>query len=141
VLGVGRTPNALVLVDLKAGTFDTVTRNIGRLLTSIPGGKGYSYAQRTADSGWALMRVDGPTVATEKGREVARLPKGADYVAWVNADLPVTGAGSKLMQWDARGASWRDVADFGPAAPVHLNKISRLAVSPDGKWIAIVAEP
>lgn len=140
VLGVARSPNALVLVDLKAGTFDTVTRNIGRSLTPLPRGRGYSYAQRTADSGWALMRVDGPRSPTDKGREVARLPKGADYVAWVTAALPVTGAGSKLMQWDAVARLWRDVADFGQG-PIRLNRISRLAVSPDGKWLAIVAEP
>lgn len=133
-------PNALVLVDLKAGTFDTVTRNIGRLLTPLPGSAGYSYAQRTPDSGWALMRVDGPKKPTDKGREVAMLPKGADYVAWVTPDIPVTGTGSKLMQWDSGARSWREIADFG-TGPMRLNRISRLAVSPDGKWLAIVAEP
>ena len=140
VLGIGRSANALVLADLKAGTFDTVSRNIGRLLTPLPGGRGYSYAQRTSDSAWALMRVDGPGRPTDKGREVARLPRGADYVAWVTGDIPVTGTGSKLMQWDSAPGTWRDIADFG-AGPTKLNRISRLAVSPDGKWLAIVAEP
>ena len=64
------------------------------------------------------------------------LPSGMDYVAWVGKTL-IGGTGTKLLTWKS-GGKWIALADLGAAGLTH---ISRIAVSPDGKSIAIVAEP
>jgi hypothetical protein len=48
----------------------------------------------------------------------------------------LTGFGSKLFRWRYIGGSdWVEVADFADAG---IEGISRLAVSPQGDWVAVV---
>jgi hypothetical protein len=47
------------------------------------------------------------------------------------------GQGSTLSMW-TEGLDWTGIADFTAAG---ITKITRLAASRDGKWLAIVGEP
>lgn len=136
-------PNALVLADTRGGAVDTVARDVGRSLVALPAGHGFSFVRHAADSSWILTAVD----VRGGGRErrtmlmpLARMPAGADYVAWIAPRLALSASGSKLLYWHAGGetAKWSELGDL---SRYGLRRISRLALSPDHAWLAIVAEP
>jgi dipeptidyl aminopeptidase/acylaminoacyl peptidase len=130
------SPNALVLADRRTGRGDTLARDIGRSLVTLPNGGGFSFLAHRGRE-WVLTVVR----LTRAGRVVyinplATMPPGMDYIAWVGGTA-IGGTGSKLMAWTP-GGTWREVADLGDQ---QLSRISRIAVSPDWKRIALVAEP
>jgi len=136
-------PNALVIADTRGGRVDTLARDIGRSLLRLPNGSGFSFLQHVADSSWILSAVDvrgsGPDRRTVT-MPLARMPSGADYIAWLEPAVAISGSGSKLLIW--RGASknpqWSELSDL---SRYGMRQISRLALSPDRQWLAIVAEP
>jgi hypothetical protein len=136
-------PNTLVVADTRSSSVDTVARDIGRSLVPLPSGGGFSFLQRMRDSTWALTAVD--VRQSHGGRHlmvlpIARMARGADYVAWLTPKQAISGTESKLLLWTReRGPlQWAQLADL---ARYGLRRISRLAVSPDRRWLAIVAEP
>jgi len=136
-------PNALVLADTRGGKVDTLARDIGRSLLPLPSGDGFSFVQRAKDSTWVLTAVDVRGSGPERRTMVmplVRLPAGADYVTWVAPAVAIAGSGSKLLLWRGtqKPAEWTELADLTKDGLTH---ISRLALSPDHRWLAIVAEP
>jgi hypothetical protein len=130
------SPNALVLADTRIARRDTIARDIGRSLVTLPDGKGFSFlSHRGQDWVLTIVRLDG------KGNvlyvhPLTTVPRGMDYVAWV--DGSVLGAtGTKLMRWTP-GREWREVADL---ASHGIGRLSRIAVSRDHRMLAIVGEP
>ena len=159
------SPNALVHYDLRSSHVDTVARNIGRSLAPLVGGGGFSFTARDTSGDLKLKTMSWPyTTITEIGT----LPKGTEDIVWLARDLILSASGSKLISLHASigntgsttaapaaplpvgagapaapGAAppapeWHDVIDL---APEGLTRISRLAVSQDGHWLAIVAVP
>jgi len=136
-------PNALVLADTRVGHPDTLARDIGRSLLPLPSGDGFSFVQHAKDSTWILTAVDVRGAGRERRTmmmPLVRMPQGADYVAWVAPAVAISGSGSKLFVWRGKEkpAEWTELADFANGG---LSHISRLALSPDRRWLAIVAEP
>jgi hypothetical protein len=68
------------------------------------------------------------------------MPPQTDYVAWVAPAVAIAGSGNKLLFWrgSEKNAQWSELVDF---TRYGLRHISRLALSPDHAWLAIVAEP
>jgi WD40 repeat protein len=137
------SPNTLLLADTRTGRADTVARDVGRSLVSLPNGGGFSFTQRMPDSSWILTAVD--VRQTRAGRHsmmlpVARMPRGADYVVWLAPARAITGSGSKLLllTHDRGPLKWEELADL---SRYKIGRISRLALSPDRNSLAIVAEP
>lgn len=126
-------PNALVLADLKSGKVDTVARSIGRSLHRIPGTNHLSFVSKIDDEEWWIVDLD-PRARTMT--RLARLPKGVEDYAWTPGGTIVAGDGSRLVRWT--GTSWEAIGDL---AANGLSNITRLAVSPRGDWIAVVAVP
>ena len=135
-------PNALVLADTRGGPPDTLARDVGRSLLPLPKGDGFSFLQHAKDSSWILTAVD----VRGSGRErrtmtmpLVRMPAGADYITWVAPAVAISGSGSKLFIWRGsdKSAQWTELADLTKAGLTH---ISRLALSPDHRWLAIVAD-
>jgi hypothetical protein len=136
-------PNALVVADTRGGRVDTVARDVGRSLLPLPNGSGFSFVQRMRDSSWVLMVVD----VRGSGRDrstipmpLVRMPPQTDYVAWVAPAVAIAGSGNKLLLWrgSEKSAQWSELVDV---TRYGLRHISRLALSPDHTWLAIVAEP
>jgi hypothetical protein len=69
-----------------------------------------------------------------------RMPTGADYIAWLEPAVAICGSGSKLLIWRGpkSAGQWSELADL---TRYGLRHISRLAISPDHRWLAVVAEP
>ncbi|MGH7671133.1 MAG: TolB family protein [Gemmatimonadaceae bacterium] len=133
------SPNTLEIADTQTGAGRVIAHDIGRSLQRVPGGTRFSYLQH-ADSGWTLETAD-PAAVDGAPERVARMPRGADYVVWESPTAVLTAAGTLVYRLDlAAGASarWTPIADFKEDG---LQNLSRLALSPDGAWLAVVAEP
>jgi hypothetical protein len=131
------SPNALVIADTRTGKADTVARDIGRSLVSLPSGGGFSFLSRRGQD-WMLTEVR--TTRTGKVAYINPLvpvPRGMDYIAWIGGSA-IGGTGSKLMVWTPGTSAWREVADLSTQG---VSRISRIAVTRDLKRLAIVAEP
>jgi dipeptidyl aminopeptidase/acylaminoacyl peptidase len=127
------SPNALVLANVRDGHADTLAHNVGRSLAAMRGGE-FSYVQN--DGAGPLLRAF--NWSTRVSRDLMPLPGGSQDIAWVDGDLVLTGAGSRLLLRDSHDGNWTEIADL---SKYGLTSITRLAVSPDGKWLAIVALP
>ncbi len=133
------SPNTLEIADTHTDTGRVIAHDIGQSLQRVPGGPRFSYLQR-ADSGWYLETAD-PGAADGAIRRVARMPRGAHYVVWESPTAVLTAAGTLIYRLDLSGgaaARWTPIADFREDG---LRNLSRLALSPDGNWLAVVAEP
>ena len=70
---------------------------------------------------------------------ITRMPRSADYITWLEPAVAIAGAGTKLMLWRGSGKNpqWTELTDLGRYG---LRRISRLTLSPNHAWLAIVAE-
>lgn len=124
-------PNTLQVADSRTGRSRVVTTNIGRSLHRIP----------TRDS-ISVVHIEG-TVRTIKELDVkARTLKPivralesseGDY-AWT-PDGAILMSNGKMLMRSTGGGDWSPVADL---AALGLTGASRMAISPDGKWLALV---
>lgn len=127
-------PNALVVGDLRTGKMDTVARNIGRSLATIPGSAEFSFVD-VANRGNHLRAMNPATHAT---RDIVDLPRGVQDLVWLADGTLIVGQGTKLFAKKAGSSTFEELADLSSHG---LTEITRLAVSPDQKMLAIVAIP
>lgn len=134
ILGGAAKPSTLQIVDVRNGQADIVAENPGRILRKIPNQNKFSFVHKISDREWLIKAFDLRTRTSAS--LIATLPGVEDY-AW----LP---DGRLLMAKDAKlfavvpliGKDWQEVANFSAAG---LTRITRIAVSPKGDRIAIVA--
>jgi len=131
------TPNTLQIADTRTGVGKVVTTNIGRSLQRVPGGRRASFVHRVGDK-WVLKTVDPQQRpdGTWDIATIATLPDSADYVVWKSPTELYAAAGSRIMHLGIPG-TWQTVADLSGSG---LKRISRLALHPNGRELAIVAE-
>jgi hypothetical protein len=130
------SPNTLQIADTRTGRARVVTTNIGRSLQRVPESMRASYVHRVGDR-WQLETVD-PRLRANGTFDVDTLgflPDSADYVVWRSPTELYTGAGSRIYRMRLPDRRWQQVAELG-----GLRRISRLAISPDGRTIAVVAD-
>jgi WD40 repeat protein len=135
VLFVLGDTNALVVAIAATGRVDTVARNVGRSPQTVPGsGRRVSFVQRVDSTESWLAEVDAETRTVQR---LVRLPRGVDFHAWTPGGLVLASDGATLLQWDPRaGGPWVPIADLGA---LGLHGVTRLAVSPRGDRLALVA--
>ena len=110
-----------------------VAQNVGRSVQKIPNWEGVSFVQNMNDSTAWVERVG----SDQQIKSIAKLLPGEEYHAWTNRGALLGTSGSKLYEWTPiDGGTWRLVLDMAPRGL----KLSRIAISPRGDWIAIVAE-
>ena len=69
---------------------------------------------------------------------VCQLPVGVQDYTWLNDSQILIGSGNKLYLYDTfLNEDWKEVADL---SQFKIKDISRMAVSPNGKKLALVAE-
>ena len=131
------TPSTLHVID-SDGSNDVIrARDIGRALQRVPGKQAFSYAQR--DSAKALWITTQPFIG-EAAVAIVKAPSDNEYHAWTPDGVLLSATQGKLVRWNRAidaTSGWLPVADLSPG----VKNISRLVVSPDGKWLAFVAEP
>ena len=132
------TPATLHVIDSDGGKDEVRARDIGRALQRIPGRDAFSYTQRdSAKALWIMTQ----SASGESDMMLMPAPPDNEYHAWTPDGVLLSITGGTLVRWngalDATRA-WLPVAQLSASG---ARNISRLAVSPDGKWLAFVAEP
>ncbi len=133
------SPATLQIANARSGVARTVARGIGRSIHRIPGTATISFVEKQSDSVWVIRRLDPATGAITT--LVRTRPRVEDY-AWAPDGSIYMADGNRLFRWKASPGStgavseWKEVATF---ARPELQRLSRLAVSPGGDWLAIVA--
>src|SRR5262245_61752658 len=131
------SPNTLYVVKLPTASTRLVAHDIGRSLVRAPGKSAFTFLQR-ADSAWWLTLATVPPSGDVTTVRLTRMPEGADYVVWMKDGTAITASGTKLMIWRKGASSWTDAADLASKGVTH---VTRLALSPDERTLAFVAEP
>lgn len=136
ILGKGGLPNSLQVIDTVTGKTDMITSSIGRSLLMRPGTSAVSFVTKLSPQASQIKQFDVKT--HEVSIVLADTLKPSEDLSWLpDGKHFVMGQGSKLSMW-TDGLGWTDIADFAAAG---IGKLSRLSVSRDGKWIAVVGEP
>jgi hypothetical protein len=131
-------PNTLQIADTRTGLGRVVTTNIGRSLQRVPGSRRASFVHRV-DNKWVLETVD-PTPLPSGGFDIdtiGLMPDSAEYVSWRSPTELYTGAGSRILKLNVQEKVWTVVADLSAQG---IRRISRLALAPDGRRVAFVAD-
>jgi len=136
ILGVDGGPNTLEFCDIPSGATAQVASNIGRSLHMRPGHTTLTYVDKSDKTAWMIKEID---PATRKTTVLNATFEGSEDFAWTPHGTVVMGAKSDLFFWNERNEErW---IRFGELAKSGITAITRVAVSPDSKWIAIVGQP
>lgn len=125
------TPNHLDIVDVATGKTTTIAREVGRTLARRPTGA-VSFVQKVGAT-WVVREFDPATGAI---RDVTPALDGSvdhDY-AWAGDGTLFMTRGTEIHWWRPGQSGWTLLVD------PEIGELSRLAVSPDGRWMAIVAK-
>lgn len=134
ILGAGREPATLQLLDLRTGAGEIIERSIGRSLAIRPGRGTLSFVHKAPGAPWQIKELN---PATRAITSLTPTLEGSEDLAWTPDNAIVMGQKSKLFLWREGASGWTEIADL---ARQGVQNITRLAVSPDGKWLAIVAQ-
>ncbi len=126
----------LVISNLSKKTNDTLVQNVGRSIHKVPNSKEeMSYTSVNEDGNMDIFQLD---MKTLESFFVAELPIGIQDHIWLDESKLLIGSLDKLYMLDFFGSEdWKLVADL---SEYNIKEITRLAVSPDGTKLAIVAE-
>ena len=122
-------------VETKKDTL--ILTNIGRSLHKVPHTKSMSYTVVNDDQNLDLYLLD--MAGDLESFFVCELPIGIQDYVWLNDSQILLGSRNRLYIYDTLGVTeWKELASL---ESYDLDNITRLAVSPDGKHLAVVAEP
>jgi WD40-like Beta Propeller Repeat len=127
-------PSTLQHARVSTGKARVVAENIGRSLHRIPKTSRVSFVHReAADTVW-VKEFDPATGAITP---LVRLMSGNDErdVAWTADGTLLMSAGTRVLAWRRGDQDWREVLDV---AGHKLGAVTRLAVAPDGRALAVV---
>ena len=151
ILGSGGVPATLQLADTKTGLAAVAATGIGRSILIRPGKGTVSYLA-TGETPRVFKELDPKTGASTT---LIAPVEGSQDVAWLPDGRLLMARGATISSWTPGSTSWsifRETTDdlrvkdglmvrtARPQRP-SINNITRMAASPDGKWLAFVAEP
>ena len=116
-----------------AGESLFVINQAGRSLHPIPGGDNFSFVHKQSDGTWVIKTLDPTSRAVTPLVSISS--SNEDY-CWTPDGLMLTADGAKLLRFKpGEDEQWQPLAEL--SAP-DLNKGGRCAVSPDGRYLALV---
>lgn len=125
----------LVVSNLKEGTNFTVQKNVGRSLHKIPNTDLVSYISKEQKK----LEIKSLNPVTQVTETINHIWNGREDIAWLSQHTILAGTEKAIVQIPADTAGiWHLFHQF---EPLELYKMSRMAVSPNGEKLAIVAEP
>ena len=130
-------PMTLRHFDLRNNQSRILAENIGRSLHRIPGQAKMSFVQKNEDDkNWKIMSFDPASNQIEK---ITTTLPGQEDLAWLPDGKLLMSDGQQIFLYNPGATDkqgWQPITM--PAA--QLKGITRLAISPDGKRLALVAE-
>ena len=127
-------PATLRLASVRTGRARIVARDIGRSIQPVPARAALSFTQPIGGQWWIReLQLD-----TRKIVPVAPMQGPDEYHAWTPGGSLLSAHGTAIYQWVRAGVGeWRLVADLAESG---LGAVTRLAVSPDGRRLAVVVD-
>jgi len=128
------TPTTLHYVRLPTKKDTIIAENIGRSLHKVPGESAFSYVHKISDKGWIIKKINTQTMqVTMIGPTVTE----QEDLAWTPSGKILMSDGHKLFYLEpGKGQVWNEVRILSGAEV--LKGVTRLAVSGDGKKLAVV---
>ena len=127
-------PPVLEIADVRTGHAEVMAKNVGRCIHRIPERNAISFVVKDSVLGWKIMELDLKTNAVSM--IVRTLPGSEDYV-WTSDGVLLMGKDNKLYRFEPiMDTEWEPIADF---TALGIQDFYRLAISPDGSKLAIVA--
>jgi hypothetical protein len=140
VLGSNGAPATLQLADTRTGAVRVIATDVGRSIQRMPGtgaSRHVSFVQRVHDGDKAVLVVKDLDPANGNVNTITTAVDGSR-----EADLAWTPDGTLLMAnddvlyaWKAGQSGWKEVTSL---ARLSLRGVTRIAVSPQGDFIALV---
>jgi hypothetical protein len=129
-------PATLQRASVTSGKSDTVIRNPGRSIHRIPGTNAVSFVHKKSEKEWWIHRLD---MLTGKLTDLVRTLPGSEDYAWTPSGIVLMAKDETLYSWNPAvpKQDWQQVMTF---AKSEMPGIKRLAVSADGRWLALVAD-
>lgn len=125
-------PNTLQIINTVTGEARVVDKNIGRSLHRIPNSSFFSYVDNETDP--PMIKNMNPTSGITI--EMTATLEGSEDYCWTPTNEIIMAQGSKLHCWH-HDNGWNEIANL---ETYGLHHITRLALSPDGKRLAVVVE-
>jgi len=136
-------PATLQIADRSSGKAEIVARDVGRSLQHIPSSDAVSFVQREAPSKGGdppILWIRAFDLRMRQITELTRAVAGSTEadLAWMPDGTLLMVYQDTLYSWKLGRRDWMNVADLGALGVHH---VTRLAVSPRGDRIALVAGP
>ena len=124
----------LAVLDLEENTQNTVYENVGRSLHNIPNSDLVSFIGKK-NNAWEILSLD---PLTGESKKITNTYGKEEDICWLDENTIITGAGKKLLTKDIGSEDgWQPIIEFDQE---EINNISRIAISPNHKRLAFVAE-
>lgn len=150
VLFVLGSPATLQVANARTGIARQLVGGIGRSINRMPGTQGISFVHKVSPTEWWIRRLD---TRTDSIRPLAQTLDGSEDHAWLPDGSALMARNDSLFRWAPEGNAGIRVSGTRPAPPgtppgwqliatftePGLRRISRLAVSPRGDYIALVS--
>lgn len=134
ILFVLGDPMTLQWYDLKDKKAEILEENIGRSLHKIPGENTMSFIHKKSENDWVINRLD---IVSKKITTITSTLKGSEDITWTNDGRIISSDGEKLFFYNPKSKNnWEEVeVNWGDE---KIAGITRLAITPDGKKLAVV---
>ena len=133
VLGGGGKPATLQIADVRTGKAEIITENPGRILRLVPHQDKLSFVHKLSDQEWLIKALD---LKTRQISTLIRTLPGSEDYAWTPKGVLLMAKDGKIFKWDqSKDKDWVEIGEFSAG----LKSLTRIAVSPKGDRIAIVA--
>ncbi len=127
-------PSTLQFFDLKNNTSEIITENIGRSINKIPGSNKISYISKM-EKEWKIYAFN---PRNKKSKLITCSLTSSEDMAWTKEKYILMGKGGKLYaKHPKKDSKWKEISSFNK---LHFGNPTRLAVSPDGKKLAVVVD-
>ncbi len=127
-------PPTLQLADTRTGSARVIASDVGRAMQRLPGTDTIAYMVRVPPAQW---RVTGLDFRTGGSRHMTVALEGSQDFVWMPDGSLLMARENTIYAWRPGDEGWTAMHSFD--APT-LQRITRLAVAPDGSWLAVVAE-
>ncbi len=126
-------PNTLQISDLNSKTHKIVNENIGRSLHKIPNQNLVSFVSKK-EKIWTINSLN---PLNDEIKLIAEIPFQVEDLTWTPDGEILISNNDSLYLYDLKNNNWNEVASL---KSFQLTVITRLAVSPNGKKIALVVK-
>ncbi len=124
----------LVAYDLTDGSHRTIQKNVGRSLHKIPNSNRVSFISKDSDP-WEIRSLDPVTGDVKK---ITDMYENTDDMCWLSDGTIIAADNQVLVQIDPKNQ--KEWGRFLRLEKKEISNISRIAVSPNGKYLALVFE-